>query len=151
MSLRTSAIGPCRGREVVIPESAYVYLWKYLDEVDISIAERSQVIEPGIGPAESPATVTQEIPAATEPSNEKPVILVRTNTLLEPSQPGDPSPQFEVTITGPQNETAQIKTRGRHLAKKVLASACKRFGQALATGSSRPACFDQGGRRNPYE
>lgn len=42
LSLRTSKISACRGREVVIPESAYIYLWKYLDEVDVSIVERAQ-------------------------------------------------------------------------------------------------------------
>ena len=40
LSFRTSTIDACRGREVVIPESAYIYLWKYLDEVDVSIVER---------------------------------------------------------------------------------------------------------------
>jgi len=107
ITLRTSAIGPCRGRDVEIPESAYVYLWKYLDEVDISIEERAQERASGFGLADSPATVTQEIPA--EPSNEKPLAItfVRTNTLLGASQPelpedSDPSPQFEITITGPK-------------------------------------------------
>ena len=42
LSLRTSTIDGCRGREVEIPESAYTYLWKYLDEVDVSIVERAQ-------------------------------------------------------------------------------------------------------------
>jgi hypothetical protein len=42
LSLRTSKIDACRGREVIIPESAYIYLWKYLDEVDVSIVEQAQ-------------------------------------------------------------------------------------------------------------
>lgn len=42
LSLRTSTMGICRGREVVIPESAYIYLWKHLDEVDVSIVGRAQ-------------------------------------------------------------------------------------------------------------
>lgn len=42
LSLRTSTIDACRGREVIIPESAYIYLRKYLDEVDVSIVERAQ-------------------------------------------------------------------------------------------------------------
>lgn len=52
-------------------------------------------------------------------------VIVRTNTLA--FQPED-DPRFEITITGPQNETAQFKTRGRHAVKKVLAAACKTFG-----------------------
>ena len=42
LSLRTSTIDVCRGREVIIPESAYDYLWKYLDEVDVDIVEETQ-------------------------------------------------------------------------------------------------------------
>lgn len=39
LSLRTSTLDACRGREVVIPRSAYSYLWKYLDEVDVVIVK----------------------------------------------------------------------------------------------------------------
>ena len=42
LSLRTSTFDACRGREVIIPESAYVYLWKYLEEVDVAIVEQTQ-------------------------------------------------------------------------------------------------------------
>ena len=44
LSLRTSTIDACRGREVIIPESAYIHLWKYLDEVDVVVVvgERGQ-------------------------------------------------------------------------------------------------------------
>jgi hypothetical protein len=42
LSFRTSTFDACRGREVVIPESAYSYLWKFLDEVDVGIVERAQ-------------------------------------------------------------------------------------------------------------
>jgi hypothetical protein len=42
LSLRTSTMDICRGREVVIPESAYIHLWKFLDEVDVTIVERAQ-------------------------------------------------------------------------------------------------------------
>ena len=42
LSLRTSKIDACRGREVIIPESAYIHLWKYLDEVEVGILDRVQ-------------------------------------------------------------------------------------------------------------
>ena len=42
LSLRTSRINICREREAIIPESAYVHLRKHLDEVDVSIVERTQ-------------------------------------------------------------------------------------------------------------
>ena len=42
LSFRTSTIDACRGREVIIPESAYDYLWKYLDEVDVDVVEETQ-------------------------------------------------------------------------------------------------------------
>ena len=42
LSFRTSTMDVCRGRKVLIPESAYIYLWKHLNEVDVSIVGRVQ-------------------------------------------------------------------------------------------------------------
>ena len=42
LSLQTSRINICREREVVIPESVYIHLWKHLEEVDVSIVERAR-------------------------------------------------------------------------------------------------------------
>jgi hypothetical protein len=52
-------------------------------------------------------------------------VIVKTNTLTP--QPAS-DPRFEITITSPQNEAAQFKTRGGHPVRKVLAAACKTFG-----------------------
>ena len=51
-------------------------------------------------------------------------VIVKTKA--SGSQPSDP--RFEITIIGPQNETAQFKTRGGHPVRKVLAAACRTFG-----------------------
>ena len=42
-----------------------------------------------------------------------------------PATQSEEDPCFEI---GPQNESAQFKTRGKHPVRKVLAAACKTFG-----------------------
>jgi hypothetical protein len=47
---------------------------------------------------------------------------------IAPVPQPEEDPRFEVTIIGPQDESAQFKTRGKHPVRKVLAAACKTFG-----------------------
>jgi len=75
----------------------------------------------------SPATIRKEI--LVEPSNEvlseAPPKYPETNP---PATQSEEDPRFEITIIGPQHESAQFKTRGKHPVRKVLAAACKTFG-----------------------
>lgn len=51
--------------------------------------------------------------------------------IVKPATPAaqpEEDPRFEIKIIGPQNESAQFKTRGKHPVRKVLAAACKTFG-----------------------
>lgn len=46
----------------------------------------------------------------------------------EPQRPSSSTDErFQVSISGPQDQTAEIKTRGKHLVRKVLAAVCKTF------------------------
>jgi hypothetical protein len=46
----------------------------------------------------------------------------------EPPRPSSTVDEgFQITVSGPDDQTAEIKTRGKHLIRKVLVAVCKTF------------------------
>ncbi|KAF8815970.1 hypothetical protein BYT27DRAFT_6482472 [Phlegmacium glaucopus] len=85
-----------------------------------------QIVSSTLVKKDKPAEPGNEVLISTPPKQVKSAIPA--TPAPPPPPPPEEDPRFEITIIGPQNESAQFKTRGKHPVRKVLAAACKTFG-----------------------
>ncbi|CAA7263129.1 unnamed protein product [Cyclocybe aegerita] len=84
---------------------------------------KASMLPPVVTNTEFPKPVKKEKVPHAEPSP-----AVETSSPRKAAAGAQSDDRFEITINGPApNQSAQFKTRGKHVIKKVLAAACKTF------------------------
>ncbi|KAJ3507167.1 hypothetical protein NLJ89_g6461 [Agrocybe chaxingu] len=84
---------------------------------------KASMLPPVVTNAEFPKPVKKE-----KISHAVPSPAVETSSPRKAAASAQSDDRFEITINGPApNQSAQFKTRGKHVVKKVLAAACKTF------------------------